>query len=59
MFPSRTYKKAHRHGTGVVIIIPPGEGYSIMWPEGGGRVIIPWHEATVSVQHHRRGRVGL
>src|SRR5439155_13682955 len=34
VFPARTYKKAHRHGPGVQIVIPTGEGYPIMWPEG-------------------------
>ena len=53
VFPVGTYKKAHRHGPGVVIIIPAGEGYSIMWPEGGERVVIPWHEASVFVPPSR------
>ncbi|MCZ6624123.1 MAG: cupin domain-containing protein [Deltaproteobacteria bacterium] len=53
VFPSKTYKKAHRHGPGVVIIIPSGEGYSIMWPEGGEKVVIPWHEASVFVPPNR------
>jgi len=53
VFPSKTYKKAHRHGPGVVIIIPAGEGYSIMWPEGGEKVVIPWHEASVFVPPNR------
>jgi oxalate decarboxylase/phosphoglucose isomerase-like protein (cupin superfamily) len=53
VFPSRTYKKAHRHGPGVVIIIPAGEGYSIMWPEGKEKVVIPWHEASVFVPPNR------
>jgi gentisate 1,2-dioxygenase len=49
VFPSRTYKKGHRHGPGVVIIIPSGEGYSVMWPEGEERVVCPWHEGSVFV----------
>lgn len=53
VFPSRTYKKAHRHGPGFLIVIPAGEGYSVMWPEGGERVVIPWHEASVFVPPNR------
>ena len=53
VFPSRTYKKAHRHGPGFMIVIPVGEGYSVMWPEGGEKVIVPWHEASVFVPPNR------
>jgi len=53
VFPSRTYKKGHRHGPGVVIIIPGGEGYSIMWEEGKEKVVIPWHEGSVFVPPNR------
>ncbi len=49
VFPSRTYKKGHRHGPGVIIVIPAGEGYSLMWPEGKERVEVPWHEGSVFV----------
>jgi mannose-6-phosphate isomerase-like protein (cupin superfamily) len=49
VFPAQTYKKAHRHGPGVVIVIPAGEGYSVMWPEGKEKVFIHWHEASVFV----------
>jgi hypothetical protein len=49
VFPARTYKKAHRHGPGVVIIIPAGEGYSVMWREGQEKVFIHWHEGSVFV----------
>ena len=63
VFPGRSYKKAHRHGPGVVIIIPAGEGYSIMWEEGREQVVIPWHEGSVFVppdrwfhQHFNVGR---
>ncbi len=49
VFPARTYKKAHRHGPGRVIVIPGGEGYSIMWQEGQEKILVPWHEASLFV----------
>ena len=53
VFPARTYKKGHRHGPGYLIVIPAGEGYSIMWPEDGEKIIIPWHEASLFVPPNR------
>jgi oxalate decarboxylase/phosphoglucose isomerase-like protein (cupin superfamily) len=53
VFPSRTYKKGHRHGPGRVIVIPGGEGYSILWQEGQTKNVIPWHEASVFVPPDR------
>ncbi len=53
VFPPQTYKKAHRHGPGVVIVIPSGEGYSVMWPEGQDKQFIPWHEGSVFVPPNR------
>jgi quercetin dioxygenase-like cupin family protein len=53
VFPPLTYKKAHRHGPGVVIVIPAGEGYSVMWPEGKEKVFIHWHEGSVFVPPNR------
>jgi len=53
VFPPLTYKKGHRHGPGVVIVIPGGEGYSIMWLEGREKVYVPWHEASVFVPPDR------
>ena len=54
VFPPQTYKKAHRHGPGFFIVIPAGEGYSIMWPEGAKeKVVIPWHEASCFVPPRR------
>ena len=53
VFDAQTYKKGHRHGPGVVIVIPAGEGYSIMWPEGEEKVMVPWHEASIFVPPNR------
>ena len=53
VFPAQTYKKAHRHGPGRVIIIPAGEGYSIMWEEGKEEVVVPWKEFSVFVPPNR------
>jgi oxalate decarboxylase/phosphoglucose isomerase-like protein (cupin superfamily) len=47
MFPPQTYKKAHRHGPGRAIVIPAGEGYSIMWEEGKDKVIAPWKPGSL------------
>jgi hypothetical protein len=49
VFSAKTYKKAHRHGPGRVIIIPAGDGYSIMWEEGKEKIVIPWHECSLFV----------
>ena len=48
VFPAGTYKKAHRHGPGRLIVIPGGEGFSVMWPEGGEneKRVFPWHEGS-------------
>lgn len=49
VFPPGLYKKAHRHGPGRVIVIPAGEGYSVLWRDGEEKIVCPWHEATVFV----------
>jgi oxalate decarboxylase/phosphoglucose isomerase-like protein (cupin superfamily) len=49
VFPARRYKKAHRHGPGRVIVIPAGEGYSILWEEGRDKIIAPWQEGSMFV----------
>jgi len=55
VFPAQTYKKAHRHGPGFVIVIPTGEGYSVMWQEGkeDEKVWVPWKEASLFVPPFR------
>jgi hypothetical protein len=47
VFPPQRYKMAHRHGPGRVIVIPAGEGYTLLWPPGGEKALIPWQEGTV------------
>jgi hypothetical protein len=53
VFAAQTYKKAHRHGPGRAIIIPAGEGYSIMWEEGKEKIVVPWHECSLFVPPNR------
>jgi hypothetical protein len=54
VFPPRSYKKGHRHGPAFVIVIPAGEGYSIMWQdERSEKVVVPWHEASCFVPPFR------
>ncbi|MBI4524842.1 MAG: cupin domain-containing protein [Deltaproteobacteria bacterium] len=53
VFTSQTYKKAHRHGPGRAIIIPAGEGYTIMWEEGKEKIVCPWHECSMLTPPNR------
>ena len=48
-FPVATYKKAHAHGPGAHVIVLSGEGYSMMWPEGGKPQRYDWQEGTMLV----------
>jgi oxalate decarboxylase/phosphoglucose isomerase-like protein (cupin superfamily) len=48
-FPVGTYKKAHAHGPGAHVIIMSGEGYSLMWPEGGEPQRFEWQEGSMIV----------
>ena len=34
-FPGGTFSKLHRHGPGAHVIWLKGEGYTLMWPDGG------------------------
>ncbi|MEA2639120.1 MAG: hypothetical protein QOF51_514 [Chloroflexota bacterium] len=53
VFDPRRYKKAHRHGPGRVIVIPAGEGFSVLWEEGKEKRVVPWHECSVFVPPNR------
>jgi hypothetical protein len=53
VFDATKYKKAHRHGPGRVIVIPSGEGYSVMWRKGDERVMVPWQENALFVPPDR------
>ena len=48
-WPVGTYKKAHRHGPGIHIVLLRGEGYSLMWKEGEPVQKVPWKPGTMFV----------
>jgi quercetin dioxygenase-like cupin family protein len=48
-FPSGTFTNIHRHGPGDHVLWLKGEGYSIMWQDGGEKIIAPWGPGTVIV----------
>jgi quercetin dioxygenase-like cupin family protein len=48
-FPSRTYKKAHRHGAGAHVILLKGTGYSLLWKGDEEPVKVDWQRGTVIV----------
>ena len=53
VFDPLLYKKAHRHGHGRVIVIPGGDGYSILWEQGKEKIVVPWQEASAFVPPNR------
>jgi oxalate decarboxylase/phosphoglucose isomerase-like protein (cupin superfamily) len=52
-FPVGTYKKAHRHGPGAHVVIIGGDGYDLVWPEGGERMKIGLHDGCMYVPPDR------
>ncbi|MEA2640838.1 MAG: hypothetical protein QOF51_2232 [Chloroflexota bacterium] len=61
-----TYKRAHYHGEGAVIVIPGGEGMSAMWPVPGAgddpMVVVHWQEGSMfgppNLWYHMHANVG-
>jgi hypothetical protein len=51
VFPGLRYKKAHHHGPGYIIVIPKGEGFTVMWdPETPDeKLFCPWQEGSLVV----------
>jgi oxalate decarboxylase/phosphoglucose isomerase-like protein (cupin superfamily) len=43
------YKKAHRHGPGIHVLIIRGHGYSLMWQEGKTMERVEWGPGSVFV----------
>lgn len=64
VFPARTYKNAHYHGAGAYILIPDGEGYSVIWEKGHDvskeGIVAPWHEGSCFApqMYHQHFNVG-
>ena len=48
-WPVGTYKKSHRHGPGIHVVILKGYGYSLMWEEGKPMERIDWEPGSVFV----------
>ncbi len=47
--PGGTFTKLHRHGPGAHVLWLQGEGYTVMWPEGGQMVQEFWKPGTMLV----------
>jgi len=41
------YKKIHRHAGGAHIIIPNGEGYSLIWKEESEKIRVDWKKGSI------------
>jgi len=59
-----SYRKAHYHGSGAVIVVPGGEGLSVMWSVAGDgeKMFLPWHEGSMfgppNLWYHQHFNVG-
>lgn len=49
LFPGGTFSKVHRHGPGAHVVWLKGEGYTLMWPDGGEKVQEHWGPGTMIV----------
>lgn len=47
--PGGTFSKVHRHGPGAHVIWLKGEGYSLLWPDGGEKQKEYWGPGTMLV----------
>jgi len=53
VFPAQRYKMGHKHDAGAVIVIPRGEGYSVLWkPDTNERLVCEWREGSLLVPPH-------
>ena len=49
VIPGGTFSKLHRHGPGAHVVWLKGEGYSLMFPDGGEKVKVDWGPGTMVV----------
>jgi quercetin dioxygenase-like cupin family protein len=49
VIPGGTFSKIHRHGPGAHVLWLSGEGYSMIWPDGGERTKEDWSRGTLIV----------
>lgn len=49
VLPGGTFTNIHRHGPGAHVLWLNGEGYSLMWPDGGEKIQAFWRPGTVLV----------
>jgi len=47
--PGGVFTKLHRHGPGAHVVWLKGEGYSLMWPDGGEMIRADWGPGTMIV----------